>query len=1237
MKNIFRVLAVIGVSCAVLSASLPRPVAAWESKATDFASPVEARGNASAERSVAVKLDIDEDSLSGMTHREKLDQIRDWLLLTSISATGLPPERISEVTFDLPAIRHDYLRPVSNFQYGLTRSLQIDDESVVALIPEGKTAAESAELVGQIADEHRKNSGDKPGKLILFQYKIDLAGRVAELTRHEDVSAQELFSSSYGYTEVNVNNLADFTRFMSEVEEVTFARSNASGGITLGGRKITGRGHRGIRVEDVAALWQSEEKIARREQGQSDLIRRLREFDSRWAQAWREFDARWQAYYGTLVTAQVADQHKREKAQLKMREKRERTQLLAEVAREKRAPKVADSSGFSLDPTYDFVGLLRLFDTELSPALQRMARNKEGGFTLRDVTLARKGLVGREADPLMRLLGKLAASGDKEFAQVIQSILNDGFSFQNARYDGDLQGTEVGMVLFYTDLLAKLWAMDYLESTPTSSIKDLRPVTDRPISPAFKRELEVLTSSRLWFGQRERGYQLSADGQTFLLGPIATRVYAASSDPFNPGVETTAAKDTATFLEWWDDHYEEVARFEPEYERLNEIMKWSLLIGWLNNEAKGNALGFLASVPVTRSNWFPDWARQHPELKFKEWDKIGFFPRGYKDTRTEAMPLLFSKPYVRLGQVGSLSGGVSLARKGILRERVTRVRAASEINVKKELRRAGLTPVESAGNNKSLVMQTEDGTTFNIGEQVSSGKSVSVVAKPEARLRGTAGELANVPLRRTTSAEPGGFKVELEAEGVPLGRLEVNGSQSAIRVGWRGRDIDAGQSLVRRLSRHPDPEKVLALDPQVEAAYQLGEQGQYLVKMKNSDSWMKVVEGGGGAGGPPRPPFRASVADPGGEPGRRYDLAWHNSEEARRELSAGHIKIKLVEQEVLNEKSFGQGIKLQAAAGEPPPGATPVKITSGQEVINGTVDPATGTLYLKVRELPPAFQKDPAWVGKRLQPSDIQEVTRRARSSPAEVEYNTTARPSVDGITGEAALSYRLIETGRYTEAVQQLSALIKANEQEPILKTLRAIARLKQGRAKTATDELNALASQPGQNAAHFFDEVNSRLKVFYGPDVYYAQNGKLYDLHYRFNGSQPKPGAEAKAISLDVDVYVQDSPELINMDWSPSAIPNTVNEVIAGGLGKGARLPPGGADTFRPTVIYDEGGGRRYVLKGRMRQGTPTADGQPRVLGHSPIYGCYDDDADEETECAEFLEAKPILLITDVRQAQP
>lgn len=1229
MKKALRVLALFVVAWAVLSCTLAPRLFSF---------------TASADGPITVKLDVDEDSFSGMSHREKLDQVRDWLLLTAMSAAGTPPERIAEFTFDLPAIRHRYMRPVGNFQYGVARSSRISDEEVVALIPAGATEVEAADLVAQIADEHRKNSGDAPGKLRLFEYQIDLANRAAQLIRRETVGAQEIFSSTYGYTESSVSSLAELTRFMSGVDEVTFARLNqGGGGITLGGRKFKAPGRRGLRVEDVAALWQAEAKIAQREQSRSDLIRRAEEFDSRWERTWRDFDARWRPFYDRLVTTEVLNQHKKEKAQLEAREKKERAGLLAEMRAAGQSPQLVTGSGFSLDPEYDFQGLLRFFDEALGPVLRELAQAKAGSFTLGEVSGVRKGLAGRDINPFMRLLGKLVASGDKELAGLIAALLKEGFSFQKARYDGDLQGTEVGMVLFYTDLLAKLWAMDYMETAPTSSVKDFRPIVGLPTSPIYRRETEELTKSRLWFGPREEGFQVAADGQTLLLGHTATRVYSASSDPFNPGVETAAAAPTAAFLGWWDDHYEEIARYEPEYERLDAIMKWSLLIGWLNNEGQGNLLGFLRDVQVNRANWFPTWASQQPELKFSNWGEIGFFERGFKGTTTETLPVLFSKPFFRFGQEWSLAGGVSLANKVALRHRVARARAGREVNVSRGLRRADVTPVRPEGNPNSLVMQAGDGTTYRLAESAPGSKTISVTAKPAARLRGQTGELSNVPLRQTTSAEPGGFKVEVGAEEVALGQLDIKRSESVFRIGWQSRDVDAGQALARRLSRHPEPETMLALDPQVEAAYRLGKEGPYLVKMKNSDRWMKVTEGGepptlhdgggGGQGGPPRPPLKAAVADPGGN-SRRYELVWLDTESVKRDLSkTGYIEVQTVEREVLTGKTFSLGMRLQARAGEPPRSATPVKITGGPEVISATVDPATGTMYLKLRELPASMKNDPALLGTWLQPSDVQSVARLAKSARMGVEYVKTVAPA-DGLTSGVALGQQLIEAGRYPEAVRHLSALIKAHEQVPELKVLRAIARLKQGRAQTATEELNALANQPGRDPALFFNEVNSRLKSFYGSDeVYYAEYGKRYDLHRRVNN----PGEPEDGIPLDADVYVQDSPELLGMDWSPSVTPGTLNEIISGGLGRGSSLPPGGASTFRPTVIYDEGGGARYVLKSSVRPGTP-ARGQPGIRGYRPISGCYDDeDEGEETECEEALQERPVFLITDTRRSRP
>ena len=118
---------------------------------------------------------------------------------------------------------------------------------------------------------------------------------------------------------------------------------------------------------------------------------------------------------------------------------------------------------------------------------------------------------------------------------------------------------------------------------------------------------------------------MADEGKILLFGRIATRVYAASSDLLNPGVEDEPAAKSEAFLGWWNDHYEEVAQYEPEYQRLNEIMKWSLLISWLNKDDNGKHLRFLAAVEVERDKWFPNWIRQQSNLKFSELGQNRFF------------------------------------------------------------------------------------------------------------------------------------------------------------------------------------------------------------------------------------------------------------------------------------------------------------------------------------------------------------------------------------------------------------------------------------------------------------------------------------------------------------------------------------------------------------------------------------------------------------------------------------
>ena len=160
-------------------------------------------------------------------------------------------------------------------------------------------------------------------------------------------------------------------------------------------------------------------------------------------------------------------------------------------------------------------------------------------------------------------------------------IQNEEYKFQVARYDGDLQGTEVGMVLFYTDLLAKIWAIDYEYSAPDQDILGFVNHTKVSLSPIYKNEAEELNSVRLWFGHEDLGFQVTND--SILFARNATKIYAASSNSLEPGAEVPASAHFSEAIYWWNDHYEEVAQYEKEYERLNEIMKWSLIISWLNS------------------------------------------------------------------------------------------------------------------------------------------------------------------------------------------------------------------------------------------------------------------------------------------------------------------------------------------------------------------------------------------------------------------------------------------------------------------------------------------------------------------------------------------------------------------------------------------------------------------------------------------------------------------------------
>jgi hypothetical protein len=231
-----------------------------------------------------IDLEIDEDALDCLSEREKMDQIRDWLLLTIVSDSGTSAGVANKILYDLPSSRCGYMQPIGNFEYGDIRSRYLGKGQVIALLPQGDDSA-CIDQLAQIVDEHRKNNGERPSLVIVFEYKVSRPTQTAQIVRRQDIDAQELFTEKYGYREARIHGMSDLERFMGEVDDLTYATLDGDA-VVLGGRKIKSQAYRGIRVQDVAAVWKSEQSIQTK----------LASFLARFNAIEKEYDESWQGF-----------------------------------------------------------------------------------------------------------------------------------------------------------------------------------------------------------------------------------------------------------------------------------------------------------------------------------------------------------------------------------------------------------------------------------------------------------------------------------------------------------------------------------------------------------------------------------------------------------------------------------------------------------------------------------------------------------------------------------------------------------------------------------------------------------------------------------------------------------------------------------------------------------------------------------------------------------------------------
>jgi len=257
------------------------------------------------------------------------------------------------------------------------------------------------------------------------------------------------------------------------------------------------------------------------------------------------------------------------------------------------------------------------------------------------------------------------------------------------------------------------------------------------------------------------------------------------------------------------------------------MMKWSLLIGWLNHANQGHLLQFIQNVPVKKTNWFPDWVTQKNRLKFKQWDKIVFFEKGYKGTQTEILPLLTSAPYILFGNLHQLSGGVSLASQELFKTRTVIPTDMSDIVCRSNIN-------YGAKELSPQSVSTFGGTNYQLLKHSPTSATVTASAKAGTKLRAAQSEMSYGKFKYTFSRHESEFSIGTWISDKPIGHFQVSKTTKGYKTEWHSGEVEMGQSLAIALSQNTgNLYPMLADFPLGEAIFKLGE-NHYAIKIKDA-------------------------------------------------------------------------------------------------------------------------------------------------------------------------------------------------------------------------------------------------------------------------------------------------------------------------------------------------------------------------------------------------------------------
>ncbi|WP_437667292.1 hypothetical protein [Sorangium sp. So ce1182] len=605
------------------------------------------------------------------------EQLRDWIWTVTLGriAQRAGADEVLASVADEPLARDDALAHVLHMQVGPTRSTSTKSGGAVVLVEAADAAAMAAE-VAEALDQEALHIGSTPADAQVYQYVFQPEVARAEVCAMKPLARAEIESAAHRYRSATVTTAGELEGFLSGGVDLLSAQCTESG-LQLTGRQRPRNGRASVTLEHIAALSQARgtRYLPLSRFGFSlDQIRNRAQLD---ANA-RRIDALRAPAEIQPRDTQVLLAWKRQNPGVSTQELMMSLQLQQEAF---------GAPGFSLDPhtsvsfatkqldhligalpdARELAGLLRAWgEGQRAEIVEDISGSTNEPFAAeaRAALIAVRGRLQKASrdDAEGILHTKLPDSLGNDIAEDLLQLVWKRSSQQCARYDGPLTGTATGMTFFYTDLLAKVWSIDLDGAAPEGAIQGFASKV-HPASSAASCEDDGAKNTRTWFGVREESFAREPSGAV-RFAPIATRIFAKSSDPGAKDKEFEPTAESRRFVQWWDAHFPEIAAWEPQYEVLNQLMKWSVVVHSTVIAEDYACLALLDDVAVRSDHRIDRWVEQTRDLRWRGPVSLLGPPEGVKETEggPECLLLLESKPFSYCGSDSrSIAGGVTAA------------------------------------------------------------------------------------------------------------------------------------------------------------------------------------------------------------------------------------------------------------------------------------------------------------------------------------------------------------------------------------------------------------------------------------------------------------------------------------------------------------------------------------------------------------------------------------------------